>query len=86
MGNKLGKEKENKNRISREENLRQKDGLYSDKRVFRDYESKENFNKLKDTKIFGMKLDSDPERREYYYTCINCGKLLLDKGIKKELK
>ena len=33
-----------------------------------------------------MRLDSDPEYREYYFDCPECGKLLLDKGLQKEIK
>lgn len=35
----------------------------------------------KDTEIFGYRLDSDPEDREYFVNCPNCSALLLDNGI-----
>ena len=58
-------------------NLKKKDLLYSEEKLFENYEN---------TNIYGMRLDSDPEIREYYFDCPKCGKLLLDKGIHKEIK
>jgi len=33
-----------------------------------------------------MRLDSDPEFREYYLNCPLCGKLILDNGLYKEIE
>ena len=58
-------------------NLKKRDSLYSEEKLFENYEN---------SNIYGMRLDSDPEIREYYFDCPKCGKLLLDKGINKEIK
>ncbi len=39
-----------------------------------------------DSNIFGLRLDSDPEEREYYLKCPLCDKLLLDNGLSKEIE
>jgi len=39
----------------------------------------------KDSNIIGIRLDSDPEDRDFYVNCPECGKLNLDKGLHKEL-
>jgi hypothetical protein len=39
-----------------------------------------------DTSIFGYRLDTDPEDREYYINCPFCGKLNLDRGLAKNLQ
>ncbi len=33
-----------------------------------------------------MRLDSDPEDRQFFFNCPSCDKLLLDKGLNKEIK
>ena len=38
-----------------------------------------------DTEIFGYKLDSDPEEREFYVSCPYCEKLEIDNGINREI-
>ena len=58
-------------------NLRKKDSLYSEEKLFENFEN---------SNIYGLRLDSDPESREYFYNCPECDKLLLDKGILKEIK
>ena len=40
----------------------------------------------KDTSIFGYRLDTDPEEREFYVNCSNCGHLVLDNGLSKHIK
>jgi hypothetical protein len=41
--------------------------------------------KFIDTSIFGFRLDTDPEDREFYLNCPFCGKLNLDTGLGKAL-
>lgn len=79
---KLNKSQNSQNDIlekSPDSNLKKKDSLllYSEEKLFENFEN---------TNIYGLRLDSDPETREYFYDCPNCGKLLLDKGILKEIK
>lgn len=57
-----------------------KDSLFAEDKLFENFESK-FFTNLSDTSIFGMRLDSDPEDREYYLNCVNCSKLNLDDGF-----
>ena len=41
---------------------------------------------LLDTEIFGYRLDSDPEEREFYITCKKCNKVQIDNGLSNSFK
>ena len=41
---------------------------------------------LLDTEIFGYRLDSDPEEREFYITCKKCNKVQIDNGLSSSFK
>jgi hypothetical protein len=61
-----------------------KTGLFSEEKLFENYDSISYL--IVDTNIYGYRLHSDPEERNYYLNCINCGKLNLDTGITNEIK
>ena len=70
--------------IKNKNNSAQKDGLYAEDKLFENFDSKDLIINL-DSNIFGVRLDSDPEMREFYLNCPQCGKLILDKGLSKEI-
>lgn len=60
-------------------------GLFNEEKLFEHYESIYYFKPL-DTNIYGYRLNSDPEERNYYLNCTKCGKLNLDTGTSNEIK